>query len=413
MIAETSKPMASDGLIREVFDLAKTWLKTLEASVAVESHDCNLAPLAPPARPAELDRPDERFSKLAETSMLQLPLPMQTLLKALYELKQDMCRDGVLQRQNYEARQIATIEGSITGALKTLEAYRAAVDAAKSESMKTVRKASLEAELQQALDASGLQERLKADPKDWWPQMQHCLQATEAASAARLRESAASKPVHRQTDSEARSETISQVDSAVKASQATRERLIKLAQGPLASLFETPAALESKASVKMPSDSVAIGGPAPIGPTDSDAELGMVRAESVEKVKSLMRRIQRLYREAFDSQRDFIDSARISAEDGLRALRRALRLEEPLTASVAPDLARADRSLQSEIALIMKTLTVERQSLDMVLRHIKATCKVIQDEASAESVLMWAVKAASWRMQLEEAYSLTHRALSR
>jgi hypothetical protein len=94
--------MASDLYLQDINKTLYNWVSTIAECVTLECSSINLVPMGPIERDA-YGLEDTRRRILVESTLNELPLPMQTLLKALMDLKIDIAKDRCRQRTNYEA----------------------------------------------------------------------------------------------------------------------------------------------------------------------------------------------------------------------------------------------------------------------------------------------------------------------
>jgi hypothetical protein len=71
---------------------------------------------------------------------------------------------------------------------------------------------------------------------------------------------------------------------------------------------------------------------------------------------------------------------------------------------IPSEFSKADISIQSEIKYLLETISVDRSSLDTVLKSIKSKCSQIEQQYAMERSADWIITVARWRFQLEEAF---------
>jgi len=341
----------------------------------------------------------ERLVRMASVAMLDLPKPLQTLLSALRELKLDLARDAIRTRANMESRIRAFCESRVAFICNAIDSASEGIRRCNEDVWATV----LEADPQFSNEVHKLLSGTAELPPSEWRQalieacrgFQKSLASHDLGERPAVRD--APRPVYASVDLAV---------GAVKSSQDMRQRLIDLATGPLASLFEPSA---DRASPRAPMDLVVPG-------TSSacTAQAKAERAEAAHKLlqgQKLLRRLQRNIAMARAS-RDVL------YEDVIANLIWALKqCKDPPESHVisledqSTDMKTADAKLQKEIAFVLQTLTVDRSSLDMVLRSIKAVATSCDVLAARESATAWNIQMLQWASRLQESMGLYTDAL--
>ena len=357
------------------------WLDGLHAAVASGQ--------TPEFRPklvsvADADDP-ERVARMAEVAKLDLPRPMQTLLDALRDVKLDMAREQVRALVNMESRIAAFCESRVAFVCEQLAEAAKAIREANQDVWALVLQT--DPHFEKAMQKFGP----GAPPSKWAEillaalhEVQTDLQSAALAQRPTVLQSA--RPEY---------ESVTKAHQAVGLSQMTRERLVALATGPLASLFEVPAGLAAPAAQveRVPERPETLSVP-------FDRNEALARQKDLQK---MLRHLQRSVANARASRDVVYDDI---VEGLLWALKKATERPEASTISLDPNLAdmkTADRKLQKEIALVLQTLTVDKSALDLVLRAIKAQCVFVGQVAAKESATGWTIKLAQWARRLSEA----------
>lgn len=357
------------------------WLEGLHDAVA-----SGQGPAFVPRGLAAVDPEDpERVVRMAEVAKLDLPRPLQTLLDALRDVKMDMAREQVRALVNLESRIAAFCESRVAFACDQLDQAAEAIREANQDVWALVLQGDPNFERAMQKFGPGLA------PSKWTKVLLDALhdvqtQLQTAALAERPTVLQGVRPEY---------ESIDRAHNAVANSQMTRERLVALATGPLASLFEIPdrAVTTATGHVEQP-------------PERPRVQAAFDRSEALARQKDLQKMLRHLQRSVASARasRDVVYDDII--EGLLWALKRATERPEASTISLEENLAdmrTADKKLQKEIALVLQTLTVDKASLDLVLRAIKSQCLAVTQLAAKESATAWTIKLAQWARRLAEA----------
>lgn len=334
-----------------------------------------------------LDMEDqERLVRMAGVAVLDLPKPLQTLLAALRELKLDVARDNVRARANMESRIRSFCESRVAYICESFNTAIEAIRRCNEDVWATVLEAEphFDHELRALLEVESL-----GPPSEW--------QATLIAASRRFQETLAKttlseRPVVREAP-RMDYDSVHRATDAVRASQDMRQRLIDLATGPLVRLFE-PTDGQARPTVA-PIDVLVPGSVV----TKQDKTLA---AQKLQTAQKLLRRLQRSIAVSRAS-RDVLYEDAVSSL--IWALRQATVGPEAHVISLEdtdPVMKTADSKLQKEIAFVLQTLTVDRSSLDIVLRSIKAQTVAIEGLAARESATFWNVQLTQWASRINE-----------
>ena len=354
------------------------WLEQIKDGLSTEKPSLSLNSIQSP--PRDDSYPDNRQGALADNVMKTMPLPLQTLLTALSELKQDIVRDKCLQQSNYESRAENTLQCAINATLEAME--RCSLE--KREAIATG-------------EANHFDESLKIDveafigpvgPHEWTLKLTEALRKESRSLSEKCVESNQREPMVREP------RVFASCDRAIKAvedSKSTRVRLQALAQGPLSSLFEHPIHVETNTGL----ETVTRG--------QSRQISASTESSRYTDIKSLLRRTERMRRSILSLQHTLIDQAINQAEYTINLAQKKLVLDT-FEYSKPRDMSIADSKIQEEIKFVIQTITTDKSSLDQVLRNIRSACQAIENETSAESTAHWVILMAKWRLQLMEAY---------
>jgi len=364
--------------LTNIFELVKEWLTQIKEGLATEQSTIHLKSIAGQAR--DESYPDVRQSALANNAMKNMPLPLQTLLTALADLKQDIVRDKLLQQANYEARVESSVESAVSTALEALRhcssEKRDAILAGEANHFD----AALQSEVEAIVGPS--------KPNEWTTKLAEALKAESRLLSEHCVDSNRREPLIRAP------KVFASCDRAIKAvedSKSTRLRLEALAQGPLSSLFEHPIKVETNSG----QEEVTLGTQQTVVPEKTSTRY--------TDIKSLLRRTERMRRSILSLQHTLIDQAVNQAEYTIQLVIHKLLLENFQYVPDA-DMKLADTKIQSEIKFVIQTITTDKSSLDQVLRNIRSACDAIESETSAEQTAHWIILMAKWRLQLMEAY---------
>lgn len=370
-------------LLDEIYVVIKEWLYHIKDALSTERQTISLKTINGPVR--DDTYPDARQSALADSVIKTMPLPLQTLLSALSDLKQDIVRDSCQQRANYEARVEACADAAVSATLSALQKCT-------SEKRDAIQKGEI-ASLDHALQTEVHAFIGPVHVSEWVPRLTEELRKESVVSSKRVVKDNEKEPMIRM------SQTFGSCERALKAvedSKSTRKRLEALAQGPLSSLFEHPLKVETN----LPPETITTGH---VQSVPKENESGRH-----SNIKSLLRRTERTRRSILQLQHTLIDDAINQAEQTIQYVLDSLSM--PVYAYELPaDMKIADSKIQGEIKFVIQTITTDRSSLDQVLRNIKTGCEAIQKENSAECTAHWIILMAKWRLQLIQAYTATQQ----
>jgi hypothetical protein len=339
--------------------------------------------------PGLRDSLDNRSLVLAQTlydeSLQKMPRPMQTLLHVLRELKIDISSDIVRQESNYEGREIAKIESTISFVNQvlghTLSTIKASLNVYSDIDPK------LECEVRSFLNQD-------SDPSQWIPLIRKKCAELRSLMHAELEKSCTKTPVIRETIS---SQSIDRVKSAVIASTTIRSRLKELSSGHLNEFFKEPETIEKVEQEEMPAISVQI-------------HEDTIDSSKVTSGHALLRKIVSLFQSRLQLQRVLLDDTLLSSIHIMRANLRKL-VHEPLKITDNADMKTADTKLQAEIKLLLQTISVDRDALDQVLRSTVTACESISQNANVESMTKLSITVTRWRRELTESNKKVFEAL--
>lgn len=154
---------------------------------------------------------------------------------------------------------------------------------------------------------------------------------------------------------------------AVEDSEQFRSRLVTLAQGPLSTLFEY-----SDTTKETPNEDPVSVVDVPKANSEKIKEVQAKLDENQLKLKKLRYIADKIYSECAS------DAVKIN-QDAIESIKKiVLKVPKVEKYSVPVELKNADASLQKEIAMVLSTLTMDRGSLDIVLRSIKSECQALR-----------------------------------
>lgn len=369
-------------------EAVRSWLQALAAAIEVRQNTISLDTSALPAR-AAAPAVDDRALKLMERSLQDLPVPMQTLLTALLELKLDMARALVRSALDAVAHTLANLDSAVsfaqTAMVRTSDELR-------------------EMHLEAMKDVSGLCANLVAlvptldtsRPDTWYASLADALRAAQADLQQAIMRRAHRRPALQQA--QVASSGVAMAHEAVKASEAVRHRLRALAEGPLTSLFEPGTQTARPAVTEEPAA-------APIPETRGDDVDESALTERIQSLKQALRSLRRAIDGALADRAALEDDTLEALAAGLKHAAKSLAQPVRPAGQLPSDMQQADTLIQKEIRFLLGTLTVDRASLDAYLRFIKARHNSVLEAAAYETSAGVRISLAAWRMQLTEAFS--------
>jgi hypothetical protein len=194
------------------------------------------------------------------------------------------------------------------------------------------------------------------------------------------------------------SEVVAQAKEAIDSSVKMRKRIEQLSTGS----FDGPVAVGSMQhhQQQRPDEKTAevMHQSGSIGASSEDLEKC---TQAVARTRNLLRRV----RQALDG---IVRAQTLDTEDTKKSLIIGLQRTKMPTVvrneHVPKNLQTIDANLQSEIRLLLETLTVDRSALDLALRNIKTKCAYIQDNNKAEASMTRAILMKRLKMQLQDAF---------
>ena len=306
-----------------------------------------------------------REQKFYEDALKCLPKPMQTLLRALKDLKCDIVKDLEIKKENEFNLFTCKITELVSKVLLVVEAKSKFTN----DFSVPIQK--------QFEDLNLTKDFLKfcpnTIPENWLEVLEKQLSAKRKIYYELLENK--KSYITRQFDSEA---SILGVEHAVNSSEALRRRLITLAQGPLSCLFED---IPKTESVKKEEEISFTNNTSSV--TTNGAQLQILTDEIKEL--SIFITLVRTTLNKLNSQK-FLDLTQTSLEaiESIRIIRKSVA--EPIAQKAQENfnLTKADKKIQAEISLLLATLTVDRQSLETVLRSIKSQCEYLKNKYEYE-----------------------------
>ena len=313
----------------------------------------------------------ERNQKFFEEALKFLPKPMQTLLEALRDLKCDMAKDREIKKENEFNLYESKISELVAKVLQIAEAKLTATKAIVVPVSEQIKELKLNEKF-----ALLIQKEQSVKETEWLEILEKELSIARKEYYANLenKKSYLTKTMDF-------SSSIEEASRAVSASEAMRRRLINLAQGPLSCLFED----ESGTKIVKTKDQEE--------PTTSLHEQASSE-ESKTKLECLAQRVKDLsmfiiqVRAVFQklNSQKILDTTHLTFEaiESIKALRNSVSEPTPQTVIENASLSKADKKIQAEVSLLLATLTVDRQSLETVLRNIKNECESIKNKYDYE-----------------------------
>jgi hypothetical protein len=358
----------------------RQWL--LEVANCVESGSSELA-LVHANIPRELyEEPDERQSVLASEALKTLPMPMQTLLKALEALKKDIAIDLVKQRFNQDSAENAVMESNAAYCSKALQACASDISLVVSQGISAFHDASLEASVKSLIHES-------QGPRCWASELGALLRSLLEKQTLLLKETTAVKYTKRLSLPFNSTESL----QAIEQSSTLRDRLQELSSGDLTRLYKP--IVQTRVDHPEQSAPVAI-----IEPKHSEAALTEC-IETIRTTRALLRRVRQALDGIVRTQAVDIDDCKKTLIIGLQRTRFETK---PRHEVVPTDMATVDSALQEEIRLLLQTISVDRAALDLALRNIKTKCTIIQQSARAEASMTRAILMKRLQMQITDAF---------
>lgn len=378
--------MASDVLLSEFINIVKTWTKNVSDAVYVEAPSLEL-----PSLSAIENRDSSYFDIGPSWPLSGLPKPLQTLMIALKDLKEDIVRDKLRQISNYENKIIYNLESAVSNINNGLQKLSNEIHniVSNQDQLLEVRK-----EID-GLGGDGLGGLEKAPEKisEWRQYLLGLLRDSLAKETPYITKKPTERP-------EATSLASSRAIKAAEESRQTRLRLKALAEGPLKSLFEHsvgPCESEPKdVTLEANIEATVASLPAVNAPVHSD------------KIKKIIRHFERNRRIALSTQRDLLD---VSVNNCSKFIKNIKFLDKKdLVITVPDEMKNADLKIQTEIKFIIQTLSVNMKTLDEVLKYIKQFCASIESQTKAETIASYYILATKWRLQIIDSYEQTREA---
>lgn len=292
-----------------------------------------------------VDETLERRTALVEEALKSLPMPMQTLLKALKHLKLKMESHSLAHASNIESNyssQAIIATKKICDILGTAKKLRnspvSRLDALVKEEMKEESYVKYLNNIES--EASMLRQKL--------------FELTDSSRVYAHR-SIALEPI------------VKKSLKAIEDSEQFRNRLVHLAEGPLSSLFEISEPVEDQPS----EDPLTI------------IDVPKLNAEKIKEVEDLLNKNQeKLKKLRYISDKIYSECSSDAIKinyDAIESIKKiCLKKPEVEKYSIPTELKNADNSLQKEISMVLGTLTMDKSALDIVLRSIKSDCHALR-----------------------------------
>ena len=339
---------------------------------------------------------DERLEKLASNAKSQLPMPLQTLLSALEDVKIDIAKINIKHKTNYENVWQSKLETLVTYTCKSADTCTKRIQESIDKSFKNY-DCSILKKKRNAITIKFPCQESPNTVQAYYENAKQLLKKAQDLYEQNLLQVSEVVPVEVPDPSDA---SVVRAEKAVKASVRVRDRLRELATGPLAELFE-PEVLEEK----QPLEEQAIQKKCPI----VQDQKGSI--EIISSLQAFLRYIHTTMHAIRFQEESFINQSIEVCTEGISKANTKL-IVEPLGPCKVPEhFSKGDISLQTEIKFLLETIQVDRNSLNIVLRSIKAKCLRIEQQYGMERSADWLITIARWRFQLEEAFDAIHLAL--
>lgn len=291
---------------------------------------------------------DTRQKLLVQEKYSGLPMPMQNLLEALRQLK--------VKIQNHKNAFYTNIDSKFF-----------------SEALKQSKKVCDIISLAKTMRQSLARDRLKQmAPNGNFEAYEAMLISDVAEFRAKVFNSISSTRAYAHKKVNVK-QVLESTSKEIEASEKFRARLVHLAQGPLSSLFEftdTTAEKEEEDAIELINSE----------PLDDLTDLKSELSKKEEELHHFRFTTDKIYSElAFDAKK--------IAHDAIEAIKKT-RLILPVYAyyELPKEVEDADNKLQREIALVLGTLTMDRDALDSTLRSIKLECESLKKSCEEEHV---------------------------
>jgi len=375
--------------IQRVYDSFTEWLSTLIAALELGQNSIKIHALQ--LTKTEPLQYDPRADKLADEAILKLPVPVQTLVVALNQLKLDIAHDTIRQRLNYESICFNKLESAAACASKTLALLTTETASILKEGLENYRNDDLEQDILKVLQPLQTSHFTKNQPLVFWNKaLLEAIQRTqEDLHAKTVLNTLVSPVLSRPVESKGTKSAI----EAVEASKHVRLRLQNLAEGPLASFFEIKGQSQ-EASQEETS----------ISEVTSRNHTDTLLEERLDSLKRLARRTRKSLDLLYEEKETMMGLTLMGTLKALKDLRSSLLVPIEDAVLVEASMKHADASIQAEIKLLLGTLVVDHGALDQVLRMIKQKCVSSIESSNSEAFTKWHVGLTRWLLQLRDAW---------
>lgn len=375
-------------------DTVRLWI--LEVAEAIETNASTINLVSANLERLHLEAPDDRQAILASESLKTLPMPMQTLLKALMDLKKDQAVELARQFTNYDTTENAAMESNVSYACKALSVCAKDVNSIVFHGLQSFEKDPVAKQL--ALDIQACIPESQG-PKNWAKELEGLLRHQLAKQQSALKESSVVFAHRRLPISHA--EVVNQARDAIDSSMKMRKRLEELAGGTVGtvgSLGSVAGSAGTAGTAAVPDEKTAAVDHQPGDHQTSDLDKC---TQDVAHTRQVLRRVRQSMDGVLRAQTLDIEDCRKSLIIGLQRTKMptVVRTEQVPKAMLA-----IDASLQAEIRLLLETLTVDRSALDLALRNIKSKCTYIIENNKAEASMTRAILMKRLKMQLQESF---------
>jgi hypothetical protein len=360
--------------LKDLISVVKKWTLIVSDAVYLEASSIDL-----PGLRATEER-DESYVMSSQWPISGLPLPLQTLIIALKDLKEDIVRDKCRQISNYENKIIYNLESAVSNINCGLQKLTTEIEHIVE---------SQEEDLTVAKELGDMGLALPSKKCEWRQYLLDILQKALLKECPYVTKIPVDRPA-------APSLASSRALKAAEESKNTRERLRALAEGPLVSLFEHSLGQ----NVEGPKDLVMEG------PLEALSDI--IESQKSEKIKRIIRHFERNRRNMLSTQRDLLDASVNVVSKFIKNIK--FIDHSDLVLDVPNEMKIADSKIQTEIKFIIQTLSVNMKTLDLALKHIKQCCSNIEAQAKAESMASYCILATKWKLQILDSYASTRAA---
>jgi len=373
--------------IRELFE---TWLFQTSTALEFNQKELHLSAVPELSTVQTVDGPDDRPKKLAMGALEALPKPIQTLLKTLEEVKVDLKTYEIRQQQIANETVFVMITNLSHSLRESLQRIRTVQTELRQHVPNVFQHQGLFVEAHQlGLTTTGTS---LEDLRCLYQEVLYKL-FLEIQKRTSDRNVKHHNPVNAALTKKA--------FQYVEQSEALRNRLKALATGSLDRLYLQP-----------------IQEPEASGPKDDDTSLVYIeRLQGPYEVESSLVTFLAKIRDAIRSTHEanlqtcklydsLLYESTVSFQMSIMNHVQTLRgLQVQCEDNQAyKDMIQADKAIQTELKFLLQTLTVDKASLDLFLRHIRKQVDIIEQTMMMEDLSKWNTSLKQWKAQIEGAF---------